>query len=170
MKLKSFRVMNYRSIEDSGDVPVSDYTALVGKNESGKTSCLRAIYKFNPTQPEYFDGLREFPRNRFHEFTGTEPVVSLTLALSDEEVNKLASINQRFKDSNIVRITRDYTGGYKFEFPEIDNPPHITKEIVVNLLGQIKDTGSNSLGVIPEGRPLQEQLVERSEERRVGKV
>jgi len=152
--------MNYRSIEDSGDVPVSDYTALVGKNESGKTSCLKAIHKFNPTQPEPFDGLREFPRNRFHEFTGTEPVVSLTFALSDEEVNKLAAINQRFKDSNIIRITRDYTGGYRFEFPEIDNPPHITKEIVVNLIGQIKDTGSNSLGGTAEGRPLQEQLVE----------
>ena len=160
LKLKSFRVVNYRSIEDSGDVPVNGYTALVGKNESGKTSCLKAIHKFNPTQPEPFDGLREFPRNRFHEFKGDEPVVSLTFILSDDEVHKLGTINQRFKDSNIVRITRDYTGGYKFEFPEIDNPPHVTKEIAANLLGQIKEAGSSSLGGTPAGKPLQEQLVE----------
>lgn len=159
LKLKSFRVMNYRSIEDSGEVPVGDYTALVGKNESGKTNCLRAIYKFNPTQQEPFDGLREFPRNRFHEFVGDEPVVSLTFTLTDDEVNHLGNINQRFKDSNVVRITRNYAGIYRFEFHEIENPPHITKEIITKLLTQIKEAGAANL-TDPEGKLLQERIVE----------
>lgn len=39
MKLKRYRVRNFRSIIDSGDIDVDDcVTCLVGKNESGKTA------------------------------------------------------------------------------------------------------------------------------------
>ena len=38
MKLRSFRVQNYRCIDDSGEAPVEHIKALVGKNESGKTT------------------------------------------------------------------------------------------------------------------------------------
>jgi len=70
MKLKAFRIMNYKCVDDSGEVPIGDYTVLVGKNESGKTAILRAIHKFNPATPMSNNGLREFPRKRFHEFHG----------------------------------------------------------------------------------------------------
>ena len=44
MRLTKVRVQNYRSIEDSGVVDVQpDITALVGKNESGKTAFLRRM-------------------------------------------------------------------------------------------------------------------------------
>ena len=47
MKLTRVRVKNYRSIDDSTWVKLEDVTALVGKNESGKTAFLHALRKIN---------------------------------------------------------------------------------------------------------------------------
>src|SRR6056297_649738 len=48
MKLKSFRIKNFRSIVDSGwcDLSNDNITALIGQNESGKTSVLEALHSF----------------------------------------------------------------------------------------------------------------------------
>src|SRR5437773_11342116 len=81
MKLRSFRVQNYRCIDDSGEAPVEHIKALVGKNESGKTSILRALHTFNPASPEPYKGLKEFPRRRFHEYEDKAPVVELKFSL-----------------------------------------------------------------------------------------
>src|SRR5690348_16019913 len=48
MKLLEARVTNYKNIEDSGPVTVDRITCLVGKNESGKTTFLEALYKLSP--------------------------------------------------------------------------------------------------------------------------
>lgn len=48
MKIKKFRVQNYKSIIDSGDCyPTDSVTILAGKNESGKSSLLEALEDFN---------------------------------------------------------------------------------------------------------------------------
>jgi predicted ATPase len=49
MKVKSFRIRNYRSIKDSGVCYLSgdDITILAGKNESGKTAILEALEDFS---------------------------------------------------------------------------------------------------------------------------
>lgn len=48
MKLKRFRIKNYKSIIDSGDSYLTDtITILAGKNESGKTSILEAMEDFD---------------------------------------------------------------------------------------------------------------------------
>ena len=39
MQLRQFRVQNFRSVNDSGDIGIDKLTALVGRNESGKTNC-----------------------------------------------------------------------------------------------------------------------------------
>ena len=48
MKLKTFRVWNFRSINDSGDIDVKRITALLGRNESGKSNLLLALRSLNP--------------------------------------------------------------------------------------------------------------------------
>ena len=116
MKLKTFRVTNYKCIEDSGEVPIGDYTVLVGKNEAGKTSILRALQKFNPVQPMPFGSLREFPRKRFHEFKGDEPVVTLTFELNQEEKDQLKLIDECYKATKKVTITKNYAGKPIFDF------------------------------------------------------
>lgn len=49
MKLKSFRIKNYKSIVDTGEVTISGHdnmTVLAGQNESGKSSVLEALNAF----------------------------------------------------------------------------------------------------------------------------
>lgn len=50
MRLISFRVTNYKSIEDSGEVQVGRVTCHVGKNEAGKTALLEALGKLKPVE------------------------------------------------------------------------------------------------------------------------
>ena len=48
MKIKKFRIKNFKSIIDSGDCYLTDtITILAGKNESGKTSILEALEDFD---------------------------------------------------------------------------------------------------------------------------
>ena len=49
----------------AGWIPLERVTAFVGRNESGKTSLLKALHKFNPATEELYDPQREFPRDRF---------------------------------------------------------------------------------------------------------
>ena len=55
MKMTAFRVQNYRSVIDSGWCDLDELTVIVGKNESGKTSLLKALWKFNPFEPAPYD-------------------------------------------------------------------------------------------------------------------
>ena len=63
MKLTRARVRNYKSIDDSSWVNIEDITALVGKNESGKTAFLQALRKINSISGDS-DGfnIHDYPR------------------------------------------------------------------------------------------------------------
>ena len=43
MKLVKFSVTNFRSILKAHDIPISDTTVLVGKNNEGKSNLLKAL-------------------------------------------------------------------------------------------------------------------------------
>jgi len=48
VKLKTVHIREFRSIYDSDPFETGEITCLVGKNESGKTALLRALYQMNP--------------------------------------------------------------------------------------------------------------------------
>ena len=141
MKLRSFRVQNYRCIDDSGEAPVEHIKALVGKNESGKTSILRALHKFNPASPEPYNGLKEFPRRRFHEYEDKAPVVELKFSLDPEDRNVLSEIDQRLAEVSGASVKKDYAGRYAVELlPDIQIPSPNLKGIfplLIQLRGAI---------------------------------
>ncbi|MFJ5229653.1 ATP-dependent nuclease [Kitasatospora sp. NPDC088391] len=66
MRLQSAHITKYKSINDSTQFTLeSDMTAFVGKNESGKTAALEALYRLNPLpsgHPTEFEELRDYPR------------------------------------------------------------------------------------------------------------
>ncbi len=67
MKLVSAQVEKFRNILDSGEFAVhEDVTCLVGRNESGKTAVLQALYRLNPVEPaDKFVALSHYPRRLF---------------------------------------------------------------------------------------------------------
>ncbi|MBL8172087.1 MAG: AAA family ATPase [Acidobacteria bacterium] len=71
MKLKEFRVREFRSIWDSGPVKVDNQTTcLVGKNEAGKTALLMALYRTNPIIPAaaVFDETYDYPKREVEDY------------------------------------------------------------------------------------------------------
>ena len=98
MLLKKVRVTNFKCVEDSGWWRVGPVACLVGKNESGKTALLQALYRLNPYAREEakFDRVNEYPRRYLTEYDkrhGGEDADAIetewTLQDSDiEELNK----------------------------------------------------------------------------------
>lgn len=116
MELRSISIDNYKSIHSSGHVTVEPtITCLVGKNESGKTAMLEALYRLKPVpagHPTEFDPLRDFPRRTYGRVKDKIPsmnVVTASLELSDDEI---AVAERRFGTdclaSSVIAVHRGY--------------------------------------------------------------
>lgn len=71
MKLKQYRVREFRSIWDSGPIEVDDQTTcFVGKNEAGKTTILTALYRTNPIRKAdaVFDETYDYPKREVEDY------------------------------------------------------------------------------------------------------
>jgi len=143
MILNSVRIEHFKCIEDSTEFSLKPVTCLVGKNESGKSTILHALYKLNPDIPERgnFSDLLEYPRRKFAEYKerrDTDPDNVLTteweLEKSDIEV-----LNEEFGSgilrNNKVIITKGYDNkrNWRLEINE--------KQILKNYLGSIELNG-----------------------------
>ncbi len=99
MLLHKARVSNFKIVEDSNEFRVDQVTCLIGKNESGKTAILDALYRLNPYDPEVaeFDRIEEYPRRYLLEYEerhrGREAcVVTTTWDLEDAEVSAIEKV------------------------------------------------------------------------------
>lgn len=122
MQLTEFRVQNYKIINDTGWVPVGNLTIFVGKNESGKSAIFRALSKLNPSDGVGYDGLKEFPRQRYAgEITRTDwPVASGRFRLLYREQEEIRTLSDLCRDVEEVEVTRHYTGKYSITYhPDI---------------------------------------------------
>ncbi|HVX21282.1 MAG TPA: AAA family ATPase [Acidimicrobiales bacterium] len=122
MRLTNFQITNFRSIEDSGDIPIERVTCFVGKNESGKTNCLQALVRINPApgQPANFDINDDYPRKGLgdieHDIKSSgfvyPKVVRATYALDGPEVDVLTNTfgegAVQLGDDSTVAVTVDY--------------------------------------------------------------
>lgn len=119
-----FRLQNYKNVNDSGWINCERLTAFVGKNESGKSAIFRGLSKLNPSDLEKYDGLREFPRDRYSdEYTNKDwPVSSAEFQLSDSETRKLQEICPLLGNVKSVKCTRTYKWSLIIEF---EAPPQL---------------------------------------------
>lgn len=110
MQLESFRVTNFRSITDSGDVEVSRITALLGRNESGKSNLLLGLCALNPVDGfQALNPTKDFPRHRrLTECNDETGVVSSRWRLTPEEQRELVAIVPRAAAVSHVDIGRYY--------------------------------------------------------------
>ncbi len=116
MKLDSFRVQNYRSILDSGWVELTDILTIVGKNESGKTSLLKALWKLKPFKPAPYSLDREWPRGRRKERSLTAPVITAKFTFSPAEIATLSHVDVSCEGLNGIEITKSYDGKYRLSY------------------------------------------------------
>lgn len=105
MKIESFQVKKFRNIVDSGQIKVDDsVTALVGKNEAGKSAILEALYLFNPAYGEIFDVEDQYPRwlvvrdRKAGDLKDHTPI-SVTFSLDTDDK---ASVSEVFGDGVIT--------------------------------------------------------------------
>ena len=120
MELTKFRIQMYRCFLDSGWIKVSPLTVTVGQNESGKTSLLKALHKFNPFLPEPYSIDREWPRGYRTKRDENQVVCTARLELSEQEIETLASLtDQEVDKTNLssIEVSRDYAGRFEILFP-----------------------------------------------------
>lgn len=129
MKLSKVRVRYYKNIVDSTPVEFEDnVTALVGKNESGKTSFLRALYALNPVPKEAirFDVVNDYPRwrkvrdERESNINEVCPV-SVTFSLSPAEIAELSKrVGVNLTAETKLSAMRNYAGDLllELEYPQ----------------------------------------------------
>ena len=73
MLLNSFRVTEFRSVQDSGWIDAEQITALIGTNESGKTNILLPLWKLNPADEGKIDLKDDLPRDKYHVYREANP-------------------------------------------------------------------------------------------------
>lgn len=122
MKLKSVQVKSFKSIWDSNEFDIDEVTCLVGKNESGKTALLQAIYRLNPVESEHanFDVRIEYPRQSVSKYRREverkerkhDEVAIATFELEKSEVSEVQKVFGKdcFKvDNPTLRISKGYS-------------------------------------------------------------
>lgn len=106
MKLTSFQITNFRSINDSGWVTAAKITSIVGRNESGKSNLLLGLRTLNPPGgAKDLKPIKDFPRHRrLTECTDNTPVVATLWELEAIEQAELAKIFPRAAGVTHVQI------------------------------------------------------------------
>lgn len=120
MKLIAFHVKEYKSTRDSNLIEVGDVTCLVGKNESGKTSLLQALYKLNPLIPEHgkFDVVDDYPRADVEDYrqaieTEHRKHVTVTTATFSIDKIEVEAIEKEFGKGVLSDGKLTYSKGYE---------------------------------------------------------
>src|SRR4051812_3926869 len=134
MKLTEARVRTFKSVADSTPIRVEeDVTALVGKNESGKTAVLQALYRVKPLStgnPTTFEELRDYPRRTFARDRKAIPTavpVEAVFAIDDDDVS---TFEARFGAGTLATRTVTVSRRYGSRLPEISacaNAPELLR-------------------------------------------
>jgi len=139
MKLTEFRIRNFRSINDSGVIRASDRTALLGRNESGKTNLLLGLSTLNPpTGYTALDPVKNFPRHLdLNDCTDDTEVVDTKWTLSDAERQELAKVWPRGGSVTTLNISRAYGGESREIFFEGHKPLKLDAKQVTTSVGKL---------------------------------
>ncbi|MCY3999818.1 MAG: AAA family ATPase [Bacteroidetes bacterium] len=151
MKLKKIQIREFRSINDSGSFDVDNITCLVGKNESGKTALLQALYQMNPII-DYDAGYNithDYPRVDVEDYryeieqAKREPaiVAHVKFELDKADAEKIQYFTgETDVVGKIFNITRCYEEDYEVEysFDEIVALKNLVENTIFLTKSQIK--------------------------------
>lgn len=151
MRLIAITVQKFKNFVDAQHIELeSDVTALVGKNESGKTTILKALHRLNPANgtDRRFNQTQEYPRWRLARDRRNDAALSkmqpikAVFALEDADFAQLEEIlGARPPESTRVHAARDY-----------DNAAYIhleaSREAVVSKAAADIQIGAEDLAVL----------------------
>ena len=174
MRITRARVINYRSIDDSSWVTLEDVTALVGKNESGKTAFLEAIRKINSISGEDDQfKIRDFPRKGYIKYKKIHEQNPCTVAkaefeLSKEEVSEIeANFGEGVLASNKVIVGKNYKNERIWEVNISESAPVIENSFTpsfsptpVSIPGGIADK-TESGTISPVAKKIADDFLEK---------
>lgn len=127
VKLTHVRVTKYRCIDDSGEVALEpDVTALVGRNESGKTAFLEALRRLNAADGTKLDLISDYPRTQLGAYRrrhGRAPdtVINARLELDELEVREVEKrFGKGILKSRTITVRRDYKNQVTAELPVVE--------------------------------------------------
>jgi AAA domain, putative AbiEii toxin, Type IV TA system len=128
----------------------------VGKNEAGKSAVLRGLSKVNPSDDEAYDGLREFPRNRYTaEFSSQDwPVASIRLEFDDDDRDNLQQIAPELADAVTTTVTRHYSGRRTVGFAPSPDGGRVTARAAVNAAEEARKQLEAALAPDGQGEAL----------------
>ena len=133
MRLTTVRIGNYQSVQDSTEFETGDVTCLVGKNESGKTAVLQALYRLNPIieADGTFDATDDYPRRTVVDYKAAvksghqEPaeVIRATYALESDDTEAIAGLfgRQCLSDPDpVVSLHKGYSNEITYSNLRVD--------------------------------------------------
>ena len=121
MKLKLFRVQNFRSFDDSGWINCQDVTAVAGVNEAGKSNLLKALWKLKPAfQTDNKILHADLPKDKFEELMDAEELPVFITAKFKLEAKDLSLLKKYFptvKPFDNITVKRTLSGKYVIDVP-----------------------------------------------------
>lgn len=143
LRISSFRIRNYRNIQDTGVVRLENITTFIGKNESGKTSTLEAIASFHNDYPY-------LPRdicndiNYDHDLDSKSgedlPIVTLTFDVTDEVLDRFYPDYDFGMDLPVTYEMTKFADGHIQENTQLDISPPSPNIVYYNDYDIISDS------------------------------
>jgi energy-coupling factor transporter ATP-binding protein EcfA2 len=159
MQPRSITVQHFRNFVEAQTFDVeSDVTVLVGKNESGKTTILKALHRLNPANQidVAFELTTEYPRWRLArdrkkdpDLASTRPIEA-TFELTDEDREALAEVMPApLPKGTTCTASRAYDGS-----PSV--VPRATLEVILRKAAETADLTSSDLKPLLKAGTLKE--------------
>jgi len=125
MKIKKFRIKNFKSILDSGEIALDPkITTLIGENESGKTCILKALESFKRdykyTKSDlclYSEAKKKLDLEKIKE--GNIGIITIWFQMESEDKLKLKEINPKLSRITNLKVIKYFDNSYKCESPDI---------------------------------------------------
>lgn len=172
MKLARVHVTEFQSVRDSGAFEIGDITCLVGKNESGKTAILQALYRLNPFIDAHgrYSVTDDYPRWDVEDYrlaveAGRRPparVARAEWALDDEDRRAVEAVaGPGALKSNMLAIAKGYDNVLRFECQTDDEAVfrHMLAQHALpqNVADQLVGAGTitDTLGILGRAEPVE---------------
>lgn len=166
MKLKQFRVRNFKSVQDSGVIKCENITNLIGVNEAGKSNLLLALWKLNPARNGEIIFTSDMPVEKLAEYK-TNPekhyFIDAEFKIIKKDLIEVLSNKFCMDDAifNDVLVSRNYAGKYSVKFPKLEENGITVKKIILDKVVDFK-TKVNDLNDAGKGEDgFKESLIEK---------